>query len=184
MTATSKPCQQRGTTLIEQIMVVAIIGALTSIAVPNLSKMLTRNQVQVAQSDFIASLRNARQTAAYTGKRTLVCPSQDGLACNGETRWDQGWLLAHDTDRDDQPDNGPLRVGHGYHHKVIIRSSLGRHIVRFHPDGSASGSNVTVVFCDRASNSQALTVVVSNSGRIRGAPGTAEQATSCSRAED
>ena len=184
MTATSKPRQQRGTTLIEQIMVLAIIGALTSVAVPSLSTMLSRNQVQTAQTDFIAALRNARQTAAYTGRRTLVCPSQDGLACNGATRWDHGWLLGHDTDRDDQPDHGPLHVGHGYHDKVIMRSSRGRHIVRFHPDGSASGSNITVVFCDRASQSQALTVVVSNSGRIRGAPGTAEQAASCLRAED
>lgn len=184
MTALTKLRQQRGTTLIEQIMVLAIIAVLTSVAIPNLRTMLTRNQVQVAQTDFMASLQNARANAAYTGVRTLVCPSPDGVSCRDDNQWGQGWLLGPDTDHDDQPDNGPLHVGRGYHDKVSIRSSSGRHIVRFHPDGSAGGSNLTVVFCDRTGETPALTVVVSNSGRIRGAPGTAKQTASCHQPDE
>ena len=80
--------------------------------------------------------------------------------------------MGHDADRDHQPDGGPLYVGPGYHDQVIIRSSSGRTYVRFMPDGSAGGSNLTAGrSAHPAARASALAVVVSNSGRIRGATG-------------
>ncbi len=173
--------KQRGVTLIEQIMVLVIIAALTGMAIPPLHKLMTRNQLQVAQTDFIAALQQARETAVTTGKRTLFCPTRDGSRCSDEMRWDGGWLLGHDIDIDNQPDNGPLYTGHGYAGKLTIHSSSGRHFVRFQADGSASGSNLTLLFCQPASTSDALSVVISNSGRIRGAPVNATQAADCAQ---
>ncbi|MEO8999877.1 MAG: GspH/FimT family pseudopilin [Rhodanobacter sp.] len=173
--------QQHGTTLIEQIMVLAIIAALTGMAVPPMRKLLSRNQLQVAQTDFIAALQHTRETAITSGKRTLFCPTRDGSSCNNGTRWDNGWLLGHDANGDNQPDNGPLYTSHGYNGKLIISSTAGRHIVRFHPDGSASGSNITLLFCQPSSAEHALSVVVSNSGRVRGAPASASQIADCSQ---
>lgn len=176
---TSPAHRQHGTTLIEQIMVLAIIAAVIGMTVPSMWKLLGRNQLQVAQTDFIAALRRARETAVMSGKRTLFCPTRDGSTCSSETRWDGGWLLGHDTDCDDQPDNGPLYSGRGYRGRLTVHSGTGRHVVRFHPDGSASGSNLTLLFCQPSGAGAALTVVVSNSGRIRGAPASAEQAATC-----
>jgi type IV fimbrial biogenesis protein FimT len=167
--------------MIEQIMVLAIMAALTSMAVPPMRKLLSRNQLQVAQTDFITALQHARETAVTSGKRTLFCPTRDGKSCSNDMRWDSGWLLGHDVDCDDQPDNRPLYTGHSYNGKLIISSSAGRHIVRFHPDGSASGSNITLLFCQRADPQHALSVVVSNSGRIRGAPVSTQQAAACAQ---
>lgn len=175
--------RQRGVTLIEQIMVLAIIGVLTGMAVPPLRHLLARNQVQVAQTDFISALQHARETAITSGKRTLFCPTRDGSRCSNELRWDSGWLLGHDTDRNDQPDHGPLYTGAGYGNGLTIRSSVGRHLVRFGPDGSAGGSNLTLLFCPPTSTAQALSVVVANSGRIRGAKATAEQVATCAQAQ-
>lgn len=175
----SHPRRIRGTTLIEQIMVLAIMAVLTGIAMPPLRRLLSRDQVRVAQTDFMAALHHARATAATSGIRTLLCPSRDGRTCSDQGRWDSGWLMGHDADRDDQPDGGPLYVGHGYHDQVLIHSSRGRHVVRFYADGSAGGSNLTVVFCAPDNADHSLTVVVSNSGRIRGAPATSNQAASC-----
>ena len=173
--------QQHGVTLIEQIMVLAIIAALTGMAIPPMRKLLSRNQLQVAQTDFIAALQHTRATAIIGGKRTLFCPTRDGNSCSNDIRWDSGWLLAHDTDRNNQPDHGPLYIGHGYNDKLIIQSSTGRRFVRFGPDGSASGSNITLLFCQRANPQYALSVVVSNSGRVRGAPASASQVADCSQ---
>jgi type IV fimbrial biogenesis protein FimT len=175
--------QQRGVTLIEQIMVLAIVTALTGLAIPSMWKLLSRNQLQVAQTDFIAALRHARETAIVSGKRTLFCPTRDGNRCSGDTHWDNGWLLGHDANGDNQPDNRPLYVsqGHNYHGKLIISSTTGRHVVRFLPDGSASGSNITLLFCQPSSAQQALSVVVSNSGRVRGAPASNSQIANCSQ---
>jgi type IV fimbrial biogenesis protein FimT len=173
--------RQHGMSLIEQIMVLAIIATITGMAIPSMWKLLGRDQLQVAQTDFIAALRHARETAVMSGKRTLFCPTRDGSRCSSDTRWDNGWLLGHDTDCNDQPDNRPLYSGGGYPGRLRIYSSTGRHIVRFHPDGSASGSNLTLLFCQSSGTGPALTVVVSNSGRIRGAPASAKQAATCKR---
>ncbi|TAL91094.1 MAG: pilus assembly protein [Rhodanobacter sp.] len=163
-------------------MVLAIIGILTGIALPSLRHMLGRNRLQVAQSDFVAALMHARSTAATSGKRTLFCPSPDGRQCSGDSRWEHGWLLAHDADGDHQPDAGPSYT-HATYDGLRITSSRGRHDVRFRPDGSASGSNLTLLFCEPGSDGQALSVVVSNPGRVRGAPASAAQAASCLRGD-
>jgi type IV fimbrial biogenesis protein FimT len=170
---------QRGLSLIEQIMVLAILAVLASVAAPSFGKLLNTNRVQVAQADFISGLTHARETAVVTGKRSLFCPSRDGSSCSGDTRWDNGWLLGHDADGNDQPDHGALYVGPSYHGSVSIQSSAGRRFVRFNPDGSASGSNLTLIFCGSGDAATALSVVVSNAGRVRGAPATGAQAASC-----
>ncbi len=171
-------CTQRGVSLIEQIMVLAIIGILTGIALPPLQHLLGRNRLQEAQTDFITALQHARSTAATSGKRTLFCPSPDGNHCSGDTQWEHGWLLGHDTDGDHQPDGGPSYTRNTYT-GLHITSSHGRHDVRFRPDGSAGGSNLTLLFCEPGGDGQALSVIVSNAGRVRGAPATAAQAASC-----
>jgi type IV fimbrial biogenesis protein FimT len=169
--------RQQGTTLIEQIMLLAIIGILTGMAVPSLRKLLTHNQQQIAQSDFIAALQYARETALTTGKRTLFCPTRDGSRCSNDLHWENGWLLFQDGVN--QPDHKPLRVGRGYGGNLTIQGTAGRHLVRFLPDGSASGSNITLLFCQRGSTDHVLSVMVSNSGRIRSAPADAEQTADC-----
>src|SRR5690348_15873219 len=94
----------RGFSLIEQALVLAIAGILTGIALPPLHHVLSRNRLQAAQSDFVASLRHTRSTAAITGKRTLFCPSADGSRCIEYNRLEPRWLLGHVLDGDHQPD--------------------------------------------------------------------------------
>lgn len=174
---------QRGASLVEQIMVVVIVASLAGVAMPPMRRLLTRNQVQAAQTDFIAGLQHARETAIASGQQTLFCPSIDGVQCSSSLRWDGGWLLAHDNDLDNQPDGAPIYSSRGYAGKLAIQSSAGRRFVRFHPDGSASGSNITLLFCATASTENVLTVVISNSGRVRGAAATPAQATGCAQAQ-
>ncbi len=174
---------QRGISLVEQIMVVSVIAILAGVALPPLHHLLSRNRLQVAQSDFMTALQHARSTAAITGKRTLFCPSPDGHQCSDDIRWERGWLLGEDADGDHQPDGGPSYTRGAYATGLRIASNNGRHFVRFQPDGSAGGSNLTLLFCEPGGDNPALSVVVSNSGRIRGAPATAAQAASCAQAD-
>ena len=162
-------------------MILAILAVLASVAVPSLSKLLGSNQLQIAQNDFITALMHARESAVFSGKRTLFCPTRDGSSCANEARWERGWMLGHDANGDNQPDHGALYLGHSYAGKLNIQSSAGRRYVRFSPDGSAAGSNITLLFCIRDSEPGALSVVVSNSGRVRGAPATQAQAASCAQ---
>jgi type IV fimbrial biogenesis protein FimT len=163
-------------------MVLVLVATLTSVAIPPMRRLLGSNQLQTAQTDFIAALHHAREAAVMSGRRTLFCPSPDGSSCGAQSRWDGGWLLAHDQDGDHQPDHDPLYTGPGYGGKLIIYSTTGRRYVRFSPDGSASGSNITLLFCQQGTATGALAVVVSNAGRIRGVSANTTQAAQCAQA--
>jgi len=172
--------RQHGFTLIEQIMVLAIMAALAGAAAPPMHALLGRNRLQAAQMDMLAGLQHARGMAVQTGARVVFCPSRDANRCSGEAQWESGWLLGVDRDRDNQPDGVPLRVGGGQA-RVTIRSTAGRRHVAFQPDGSSPGSNLSIVICDASGGGAPLSVVVSNSGRVRGASATPEQAAECAR---
>lgn len=160
-------------------MLLAIIGVLLGIAVPPLHALIARSALQTAQSDFIAAAQTARSTAVIRGLRTLLCPSADAQQCTAGTAWAGGWVLGVDANHDNHLDAAPLRVGGSYPGRLSIHSSSGRQLLRFLPDGSARGSNLTVLFCQPGGQSPALSVIVSNSGRIRGARASTEQAADC-----
>lgn len=172
--------RQRGFTLIEQIMVLAIMAALAGAAAPPMHALLGRNRMQSAQMELMAGLQHARGMAVQTGARMVFCPTRDNNRCSGEAQWDGGWLLGIDRDRDNQPDGAPLRVGGGQA-RVVIRSTAGRRHVAFQPDGSSPGSNLSLVICEAGGSGSPLSVVVSNSGRVRGANATPAQAAECAR---
>lgn len=173
--------RSQGITLIEQVMVVAILGVLTMVALPSLTQLLRRNQVQSAHSELIAALHYARSRAATSGQPVLFCPSQDGAHCSGAARWESGWLVGHETTQAGQLETAPL-LAHAHFPGVIILGDSGRKHVRFRADGSASGSTNTLRICRQGHAEEAWVVVVANSGRIRGAKADAAQAAACASA--
>lgn len=175
--------RQQGVTLIEQVTVIAIVAVLTGIALPAMGHLLQRDQLRVAQGQFIAALRHAREAAVDGGGPVVFCPSRDHRHCDDDGRWDDGWLLGRDRDHDHQPEGAPLRVGQTYSDPLVIHSTDGRHFVRFRPDGSASGTNLTLSFCRHRHPGHALLVVVSQPGRVRGAEASASQAQTCAAEE-
>lgn len=60
--------QQAGFTLIEAMVVVAIIGIIASIAVPSFSLSLSERRTQQAAADIVNAFNEARSQAALSGK--------------------------------------------------------------------------------------------------------------------
>ena len=153
--------RQCGVTLVEQVMVVAIVGVMAAVAMPSLANMLRRNQVQLAQSEFIGALQHARGNAAVSGKPTLFCPSRDGLACSDATRWESGWLIGHDAARKGQPDAAPLRSRAGYAGITVLGDS-GRRLVLQEKVDCVQGlisSGVSLALAPAAEQSRVLTMM-------------------------
>ncbi|MEI7036263.1 GspH/FimT family pseudopilin [Fulvimonas yonginensis] len=171
----------RGVTLVEQVATVLILATLTCVAAPSLAGLVRRNRTQAAQMDMMEALGYARGEAVLRRTRVLFCPTRDRLRCSNSNRWESGWLVGIDRNRDNQPDGPPLRVGEGYT-QLVIRSSRARRHVTFLPDGSAGGSNLTLILCPPGRAQTALGVVVANSGRPRGSRPTARQAVDCAAA--
>ena len=169
----------RGFTLIEQMVVTAIVAVLACVAAPALGHLVARNRLQVAQSDIMAALQQAREMALRSGHRAMLCPTSDGKQCADGVRWETGWLAGHyRSDRADQFDAAPILADRG-HERLTIISTTGRKRIRFQSDGTAGGSNTTFTVCLIGEPDGALVVLVSNAGRIYGKKASAEQANRC-----
>lgn len=174
--------QQRGTTLIEQIMVVVIASILTCVALPSLRRLLAHHEVRTAQTSLLASLQQARALAAQTGRRTVACPTRDGMHCSDEASWDGGWLVGFRGDQANQLDGPPQYSRVDTARQLTIQSNTGRHYVQFQASGFAGGSNLTVLICRRGDPNHVVSVKVSQAGRVRGGDATAEEAAQCAGA--
>lgn len=171
--------RQRGFTVVEQILVGAIVAVLACMAAPALGHLVVRNRLQMAQSDIIAALQQTRGMALQSGHRAMLCPTLEGKQCTDGVHWEVGWLAGHyRSDRADQLDAAPALADRG-HERLTIISTAGRKRIRFQADGTASGSNTTFTVCRAGEPDGALIVLLSNTGRIYGKRASEEQAHRC-----
>ena len=172
----------RGVTLIEQLFVLAVAAILACIGLPSLRRLQANTELRSAQTGLIALLNHARALAVQTGRVALACPTRDGDRCSDEAGWDGGWLVGLRGDRPGQLE-GPPRVRRASpSSQLSIRSPQGRRNVQFQADGSAGGSNITLLICHRGVDGRALSVKVSNAGRVRGDKATPAELHQCAGA--
>ena len=170
--------RQRGITLIEMMMALAIAGILFAMGVPALGSMLARTHQQTAGDALQDSLMQARELAVMRGIQVIVCPTADGVRCSNDDLWQRGWMIAADANDDRQPD-ATLAKFDPMPPTMRIVSSEGRPLVLFQPDGSAGGSNAQLTLCSVTDAREGRAIIVSNSGRIRTAPADASHLQSC-----
>ena len=82
---------RHGYTLIEALVVAALLAIGLAIALPNLSAPLQRARVDAAAEALRGGLQLARSAALARAEAVWLCPSADGRRCGG--RWQQGWIV-------------------------------------------------------------------------------------------
>jgi type IV fimbrial biogenesis protein FimT len=87
---------QSGFTFTESLITLAMLGVLLGVVVPSVADVLHGLRLQAVTGDVFQHLMLARSEAIKRNGRVVLCKSVDGQACDGQARWEQGWLLFHD----------------------------------------------------------------------------------------
>ncbi len=160
--------KKSGFTVLELITVMAIVAILLAAGVPALKTYIWNLRMKTAMDELQTDLNLTRGRAISHNIQTIICPSTNNSGCSGGFEWQNGWIMFTDLNGDRARQVGePVFKQSGRMEFLTISSSRSRSYLRFYPNGTAPGSNITILFCDSRGANHAGKIVVSNSGRIR-----------------
>lgn len=101
-----KKNQCHGFTLVEAMLVIAVLGILLAMAAPDVSGFGHGARLSAYSNRFLASLYLARSEAIKRNSRVVICKSHDGQSCAADGNWTQGWIVFSDPNNNVQRDPG------------------------------------------------------------------------------
>lgn len=76
----------RGFTLVELMVVLAVLAIAVGIGVPAFNGITLRNRLAASANEVVAALQTARMEAVRRNRRVVLCPTTSGTTCAG-TNW-------------------------------------------------------------------------------------------------
>lgn len=157
----------RGFTMIEVMIVMAIMAILFGIALPEFENFFNNTRRSSAITLLMADLNQARAEAIKRNRRALVCVKDAaGTACGTGTNWQDGWLVCADEDSDNDCDAADIiNQRPALDRKLTLVGTAA--VMRFNPNGNnGSGAASTLTVNGTWTGAVARVITIAPSGRV------------------
>ncbi|MFC4701857.1 GspH/FimT family pseudopilin [Glaciecola siphonariae] len=158
--------RQRGVTLLEMLITLAIAAIILTLVAPNIQSILTRNKITAEINEMSGLLQFARFTAIDEQTNTIVCPTSDFLACTND--WDSPKMVFIDDNANGTRDDAdePLLLSSQSISATNTMTSSENSIVFF--DSGAASAAAEITICPNSNDATfARALLVSLQGRTR-----------------
>jgi len=178
---------QRGFTLIEMLVAIAVAAILLGIGIPSFSGAIKNARVSADNNELTQALYLARSEAVKSSTEVTVCPraSENAMTCgSGMFDWRHGWLVFIDNEfatNELAATVGPLDEIIGIHPKqrsnnVIsaigstdrtVNTVTGRNYIRYETTGISEWANGSFLICDDATHERSRVINIAPTGDVR-----------------
>lgn len=157
----------QGLSLIELIVVVAVIVMLASLAIPSYSAFVVNSRLNAIANEWVSAIHLARSEAVRRGQHVVI--RKVGA------EWENGWQLFVDVERStatsknvfDSSTDLELRVSEPLPISYSLRGNNNfQNYIRYQPDGTSNTIGSFVV-CKDQSVKGAKLIIINSTGRIR-----------------
>jgi len=155
--------QNKGYTLLEVMMALAIAGILLAVGVPGLTSFVKNNRMLAETNGLMTVLKTARSEAMTQRTNVTVCKSNNGTSCSGN--WNEGYIAFLDTNGNGTVDSETVIMSKAVKADNIIFTYSDGIFIRFDSRGMALGSSGTMTFCDDRGSVYSRGIVIEPIGR-------------------
>lgn len=159
--------KQIGFTLLELMVVIAIMGILVGMAAPSYRSMIERQRIRSALNEWQNSFYFAQREAMRLKEPVILCGSDDGATCSQPgNSFNNGWIVVTESGRileDNNFSNPQL--------ELVIGGNAFRNGVRFAANGrtNAAFATFTVKVIGTANDDpRTRTLTINSGGRLIG----------------